>query len=101
MLRTSEAHGKKFEEVFTKEAYNRLKRDEAFRLNLETMEYEYLPEVITIPPYDVVIFSTRVSRGHKFVLINDFLDITFPFELLQLPYEKLLEELKKSIDNKQ
>ena len=42
-------------DVFTVEAYNRLRNGENFRLNLETMQLEEIPEEISIPAYDVVM----------------------------------------------
>jgi len=97
LKRQSQLHNKTFRQVFTKEAYNRLKNDESFRLNLETMRIEDIPEEITIPAYDVVIFGTHTIRGEKAVVISDFLSIIFPFDWLDMGYDDLIGKIESEI----
>ena len=98
MLRRSEKHGKSLMDIFTVEAYNRLRNGENFRLNLETMQLEEIPEEISIPAYDVVTFAIHTINGVKAVIIHDFLDIVIPFDwLLMMDYIDLVARIQKDL----
>lgn len=93
-MRMSNKIGKAFSDIFTKEVYDRLKQGESFRMNLETMQLEELPEIVEIPRYRVVIYGIKVFSGIRFAWINDFTDLLFPFEWLEtMTYEELLKKL--------
>lgn len=94
-------YNRNIEDIFTKEVYERLKAKESFRMNLETMQLETLPEVVTIPRYDVVIYGIKIVNGIEVVCIHDFLDVLFEYKMLDEPYEKVVEYLKKELTNNQ
>ena len=94
MKRRSETYGKELKDIFTAEAYEKLKRREAFRVNLETMDIEEIPHIITSVG-DSVVFSIKTYCNNDFALINDFVSITFPYVWLEeMTHEQLLEKLK-------
>lgn len=99
MKRASELKGKCINDIITIEVYNRLKAHECFRMNLNTMQLEDIPEVAEIPQYDVIIYSVSVIKGVDVVIIHDFLDIIFDFSLLELSYDKFIKKLKKLLTN--
>lgn len=97
MLRTSEKHGMMFTDIFTLEVYNRLKNGESFRMNLETMQLEEIPEAVTIPQYDVVVYGIHNTKQGKAVVIHDFLDIIFPYDWLSMGYYELVNQIQNDL----
>lgn len=94
--------GKTFADIFTKEVHNRLEKCEVgdgFRMNLETMELENIPKVAEIPVYETVIYSIKKHKDHEYVVINDFLTITFPKEWLKLDYDYFMEVVADQLKN--
>ena len=86
----------KIDVILTEGAHEKLKNGETFRMNLETMQLEELPEIISIPVYEVAIYSIKSFHGVEYVHINNFTDLFFPAEWLELDHKKLLEKIKNN-----
>lgn len=86
----------KIDIILTEEVHEKLKDGKAFRMNLETMQLEELPEIISIPAYEVAIYSIKSFSGVAYVHINNFTDLFFPAEWLKMDHKKLLEKIRNN-----
>ncbi len=86
----------KIDVILTKEVHEKLKNGESFRMNLETMQLEELLEIVSIPVYEVAIYSIKSFHGVEYVHINNFTDLFFPAEWLKMDHEKLLEKIRNN-----
>jgi len=102
MKSRSQRYGLKFEQIFTQQVFDWLKQEKSFRMRLDTMKLEELPEIVTIPPYKCVTYGIHhvkivgePGKTIKAVIIKDFTDLIFPFSWLnEYNYLSLLAKIK-------
>ena len=106
MKSRSERYGLKFDQIFTQQVFDWLKQEKSFRMRLDTMKLEEMPEIVTIPPYDCVTYGIHQvniagepGKTIKAVIIKDFTDLIFPFSWLEeYNYLSLIAKIKSEHD---